>query len=373
MPGGWTDEDLIATAAKYPGVGSDADLPDLDRFRAGVSRLVGKYRRLYEDDADSLEHDGLSVFVLPPGDIPVSIVEKSTRVPMLDRGREPIENRVWFVTHLVNAGRWIPADFDSDDELFRFITEDLKLGSTPAVIYDSRRPGPELRVYLNGLADVEAFESLHIAFTQTISLEDVYARIDAFHKNQVVTPGVQHRGTGVWQTASKGWVKANAEDVLGGLLCAGLQMAYPMCKVRAEQPQPAGRLDIEIVEGVFEEPGTVHCHAILELKVLREFNVSGNRVLHNTILEQVRDGVAQAAAYRNEKDARNAALCCFDMRLEFSGTQCFADVVSPAAEVGVELRVWHLFSSAAAYRRHQMDAGALTRRPRRQARAAREV
>jgi hypothetical protein len=57
---------------------------------------------------------------------------------MLDRAREPLVHRVWFVTHIVTVGFWLPAQFETDDDLFRYVVEDLDFGSVPAVLFDGR-------------------------------------------------------------------------------------------------------------------------------------------------------------------------------------------------------------------------------------------
>ena len=354
----WSDESLLETAGSFAGVGSDAALPEPDRFRAGVSRLIGKYRRLQEGQGEEAarRHEGLAVFLLDPTP-PKHRTKESNRVPMFDQGREPVEGRVWFVSQVVTVGTWLSAEFETDDELIRFITEDLGRGATPAIIYDSRGSA-ELRFYSNGLSDLETYDSLRVAYSE-ISIVEIFDRIDVIHRNHLVTPGAQHRGTRVWESASEGRPMSNAEDILGGLLTVGLQGAFPMCIVRVEQPQPSGRLDIEIEERVLNEPGTIQRHAILELKVLRSVGRTGRSVSPRTIRRWVKDGVGQAAAYRQEKAALAAGLCCFDMRSTFSGTQCFAHVLTLAAELDVQLRVWHLFSSAGTYRAHQIATKSL--------------
>lgn len=355
----WSDEQLMSTAAEYAGVGSDAGLADVDRFRASVSRLVAKVL----DIAGQNEGDGsLSVFLLEPGGPPEGVKGLCTRVPMLDRGREPLGSRVWFVPHVVTVGEWVPAPFEDDDEFFRFVSEELGVGDVPAIVFDPRAPGPELRYYPNGLNDLEAVDSLRVAYTQ-ISLEEILRRVDLVHRNQLVTPGAQPRATKLWSDAQHGLTAHNAEDLLSALLSAGLHAAFPTCRIRVEQPAPVGRLDIEVEERILRQPGVVMRHAILELKVLRGRNPNRTRVSAQRIRQWIEDGVGQAASYRDDKDALAAALCCFDMREEFTGQQCFAHVHNTAAALGVELKVWHLFASSAAYRRHQVSSGVLQRNP----------
>jgi hypothetical protein len=126
----------------------------------------------------------------------------------------------------------------------------------------------------------------------------------------------------------------------------GLVNAFPSCTVRHEQPTPLGRVDLEIEEINPLDPGITVRHAVLELKVLRSFSNTGTPVATGRIQEWVDSGVRQAAAYRADKGARAAALCCFDMRREDSGDSCFDDVRYLANQLTVALRRWYLFASS---------------------------
>ena len=320
------------------------------RFQSGVSQLIGKtIARQQSPTPESEQAVPLAVFLLHPKGPPDKIAETAERVPMLDQGRTQLEGRVWFVSQVVTYGVWIAPNFKTDDELFRFVTDDLALGDAPAAVYDARNQETELRIYTNGLSDLDTYQRVHIAFTD-VSVQDIFARISAIHRTQLITPGAQPRGTRLWSKASLGQVASNAEDVLSGLLASGLQGAYLTCRVRVEQPGPSGRYDISIEEPVFGVVGANRLHAILELKILRP-------VTPRTVRKWIQDGVSQAASYRQDRNARAAALCCFDMRSEVTDEQCFAHVVAQASADGVELQVWHLFSSAEAARRY----GAFTR------------
>jgi hypothetical protein len=350
-PADWSDAALLATAGEYPGVGGDADLPPMDRFRSGISYLVGKTIAGQQpvDREDTVSR--LAVFLLHPAGPPEDVAALGTRVPMLDQGHTQLEGRVWFVSQVVTQGTWIAPAFQTDDELFRYVTDEIALGAIPAAVYDARHQDPELRIYPNGLDDLDTYHGVHIAFTR-VSIEDIFDRISAIHATQLVTPSAQHRATRLWSNASLGRVASNAEDILGGLLASGLQGAYLTCKVRVEQSGPSGRFDIAIEEPVFGIAGMNRLHAILELKILRRLNQRGRTVSPRTVRRWIEEGVRQAASYRQDRNALAAALCCFDMRPQFTGPQCFAHVVATASADHVELGVWHLFSSASAARRH---------------------
>lgn len=357
-PDPWSDAELLATASQFAGVGSDSELPEVDRFRAAISRLVAK---VIGNAGSPIPAARPSVFLLEPGGPPEQVREKSTRVPMLDQGREPLDRRVWFVTHIGNLGYWVPAEFESDDELFRFVTDQVGLGAVPAILYDPRPPVVQLRYYPSGLDEPDACEELQLAHSE-VAIEKIFGKIDLVYRNQLVTPGAQPRVTRLWADSSRGTAVRDAEALLSAVLQGSLQTAFPTCKIRVEQPQPTGRVDIEIEERIPERRGAVTRHAILELKVLRGKHPNGSNVSPRKTREAVEEGVHQAAAYREDKDALAAALCCFDMRREYTDRQCFAHVVDIASEMEVELGVWHLFQSPAAYRRHLVTTGALSRR-----------
>lgn len=358
-PDPWSDSELFATASEFAGVGSDIDLPEVDRFRAAISRLVAK---VIDNERRPVPTARPSVFLLEPAGPPERLRENSTRVPMLDQGREPLDRRVWFVTHVGNLGYWVPADFDSDDGLFRFVTDEVGMGAVPAILYDPRPPGSQLRYYPSGLDEPDSCEELPLAHSE-VALDKVFEKIDLVYKNQLVTPGAQPRVTRLWADSSRGTAVRDAEALLSAVLQGALQTAFPTCKVRVEQPQPTGRVDIEIEERIPERRGAVTRHAILELKVLRGKHPNGSNVSGRKTREAVEEGLYQAAAYREDKDVLAAALCCFDMRREYTDRQCFAHVVDAASEMDVELEVWHLFHSSGAYRRHLARTGALSRRP----------
>lgn len=347
---------MLETAAEYAGAGVDAGLPDVDRFRAGVSRVVAKATSQHS----SPETDPrLSVLLLEPSGPPVAVAHRCRRAHMLDRGREPLLGRVWFVTHVVTAGTWLPVDFERDDDFFNFVIDELGLGASPAVVFDPA-PEPELRFYPSGLADDENVEPLRLPYSD-VSLGEIFGAIESVYNTQLVTPGSQRSALRVWEDARQGRAVSNAEDIIGGVVSAAVQGRLPTCRIVIEQPSAVGRLDIAVDEPVPNQPGHVIHHAVLELKVLRGKNRNGTAVSAGRIKQWVEDGVVQVAAYRAARGAREAALCCFDMRREFTGRQCFHHVADLADQMEVTLEVWHLFYSAATWRQHLRSTGLLSR------------
>lgn len=356
----WTDEQLLETASQYPGVGMDAGRPMLERFKAGVSRLVGKNRSIRARlGAPPSSDASLCVFLFHPKPPPRKIIAQCRRSPMLDQGREELERKIWFVNHAVAVGTAYKVDATDDEEWFQLV-EKLGLGNSPAILYDPRPPYAEMRFYPHGMNEPEHYDLVHIAHTE-VTVDDIFARIDAIARKRLVTPLMQKKyaGFSLWADSKRGWSASDAEKNVGRLLSFALQGAFPTCDVSIEQPQPAGRLDVEIEEPIFGEPGGVRRHAILELKVLRGRDSAGRSVSERKTSSQIEEGVTQAAAYRSERLALVAALCCFDMRQQYTGRRCFNFVSRQAAALCVELGVWHLFSTAKAYRRHRVTLDSL--------------
>lgn len=349
MLGPWANANLAGTARAHAGVGADTDLPSHVRFVAGVAKLLR--RRLA---ACGTTHDPArpAVFLLAqrvqsPGRTPA--VDQLTRVPMLDNGRTAVTGRVWFTSDAVVTGAYFDLDDCDDDALFALVTEQLELGAVPAILFDPRCTPPDVRFYAGGLHTPESYEPIAVP-QANVSLDRVLDAIDRVYESCLVTPEAQSPGAKLWKNQESWWPIARAEDTVQVYLKAGLTTAFPTCTVRHEQPDAAGRLDLEIEEADAMDPSRITRHALLELKVLRSYNESGRAVPQTDMDEWVLKGVRQAAAYRDRRGSRAAALCCFDMRRDNTGRACFAHVRELAASLQIELRAWFLFSTSERFR-----------------------
>lgn len=346
--GAWKADELAQTASKFIGAGSDSGLPSDTRFLSGVAKLV---RRRLANQATEADPTQPAVFLLKP-DVQLDPgIEVSGRAPMLSSGRTMIAGRLWFVNATVASGRYIDFAVDDDENLFQFVTDHLQFGDVPAVVLEPRTKDPHIRYYPNGLNDPdECIE--HPITTVDVSLEKVFEAIDTIYTKCLVTPEALSSPAKLWVDSTKGHPAKNAEGLVQGFLQAGLAGAFPTCNIRPEQTAAVGRLDLEIEEPDPSEPGRVIKHAILELKVLRSINSNGNSVPPSDTKDWIEKGVTQAAAYRDNKGALAAALCCFDMRKEHSGDECFEHVKDLAAKLSVSLKNWHIFSNSELYRQH---------------------
>ncbi len=340
--GGWSPEDLAATARAHAGPGSDDGVDAPTRFKAGVSKLL---RRRLANPTMSADPPLPSTFVLQPN--PPEQASPSKREPMLDSGTKTLTGRYWFVGPAVVSGRCIEREYVDDDELFRFVTDDLGLGDRPAVIHDPRTSVSVARYYPGGLSRLDDYQEVSLAGS-IVTLDAVTAAVERTHAGSLVTPDANPRGPKLWLNQSRRWPSDNAEGIIQFAVKSGLLNAFPLCDVREEEPNIEGRLDLRIVEPDPLERNKVTSHAILELKVLRSFWSTGKPVPATFTAQHIKDGIEQASAYRH--DAPHAALCCFDMRLANSGEECFDAVRDYANELAVALRRWFLYASARSYR-----------------------
>jgi hypothetical protein len=185
-----------------------------------------------------------------------------------------------------------------------------------------------------------------------VNLNEILEVVDRLYRRSLATPDAQHSEAKLWKNRTKRWPYTRAEARIALTLREGLTGAFPTCTVREEQPQPSGRLDLELEEPDPTDRSQIIRHAVLEVKVLRSFGSTGLPVSKKETDDWVEDGVRQAAAYRNDRNARSSALCCFDMRATFSGEGCFDEVRYLARRHRVVLRVWHIFASAKDFRSH---------------------
>ena len=344
--GAWEGSDLTETVHTNIGIGSDTDLPEHVRFIAGVAKLIR--RRMAKEGADT-DPVRPAVFLLEPNASTNDPENMPKRVPMLDNGLTVIAGRLWFVSPIVVMGKYIDLKTDDDDALFSMVTEGLSLGDVPAIVFDPRTEPPSVRFYPDGLADAENRDTIDL--TREVSLQQIFEAIDRVYENCLITPEGQGQAGKLWADGARWRPSAEAEDIIQLYLRAGLITAFPTCVVRHEQTSVAGRYDLGIEESAPTDRSQVTRHAVLELKVLRSFGSTGTSVSAQEVLDWVKSGVKQAASYRDDVGAREAALCCFDMRKEHSsGEECFKHVKGCADKLVVVLKHWFIFGTSEQYR-----------------------
>ena len=345
--GPWENSNLPGTVKANAGIGADASVPASVRFRSNVVKLM---RRRLAVDPKPEELNLPAIFLLQPSPPESSRSTSPKRVPMLDNGRHMLNGKIWFVGAGPGSGHFVPFEFDDDDCLFRFVTDELELGCVPAIIFDPRVSDPLLRHYLNGLNDPNTFEEILLG-SADVSLDRVCEIIDLTYQDKMKTPNAQPRSGKLWKNSSKGIPSKDAEEKAQMYLEIALNTAFPTCTIRTEQSMTEGRSDIEILENDPNERSKITQHAVLELKIVRSFWASGLAVSETRSKELIESGVIQAAAYRDSKGAKWGVLVCFDMRSKDIGDKaCFKHVVKTANKRKVHLRRWFVYASSAQFR-----------------------
>jgi hypothetical protein len=337
---GWEDHELLSTAWENVGLGADEGLPDEVRFVANVTRLI----RVRLAEVITGETVPAVFFLLPEGPADVPLKPE----PLFHNGLVPFGGAFWFVSPVVtNAHRFALDNWD-DAQAFDLAEQELSIGRAVAVLFDPRPATPQLYLYPQGLGERDRAMRLRLDASD-VSLADVLDVVDRVHENFLITPGAQDSVGTVWRNRAQFRPVPKAEAVIQMYLRIGLQSAFPSCVVRREQHGVAGRLDLEVAEPVPGRVAALEPKAVLELKVLRSVGSTGLPVSEMQTKEWVKDGIKQVAAYQKERKAREAALCCFDCRREYTGDACFAHVKTLARTNKVVVRVWHLFNSAKAF------------------------
>jgi hypothetical protein len=344
--GAWQGDDLIGTVLGNAGIGADAGLPAETRFLSGVAKLVRRRRATPGADSDPVTP---AIFLLGAAAPTQNLGSQATRIPMLDNGLTRLSGRLWSVNSGVVSGHYVDIQELNDDALFKLVTEELKLGSVPAIVFDPRTSRPSVRHYSKGLNNPDAVEQIEISGAE-VTLDGVFAVIGQVYGNCLITPEAQVRAGKLWKDSTKWWAADNAEDMVQLHLRVGLVTAFPTCTVRHEQTDIPGRLDLEIEESDPLDRSQVTRYVVLELKVLRSFGSTGKEYTTEYNLNWVESGVRQAATYRDKRGARAAALCCFDMRTKHTGGECFGHVTELADRHQVVLRLWFIFATSEQYR-----------------------
>lgn len=338
--GSWANANLEVTARADAGIGADDGLPPEIRFVANVAKLIR--RRLAQPNV-SADPTRPGIFLFCPE--PPETAPPATRVPMLDNGLTTISGRIWFVNAGPGSGRFVDYDIVSDEELFSLVSGTYGLKTKHAIVFDPRTTIPEVRYYPSGLGDPDTYTIISVS-TEEVDLHRVLTVIQAVYNTHLITPDGQPPAGKVWHDHSKWQPSSKAEGIIQLYLVAALAGAFPVCTIRHEQTMPEGRLDIEIEQNDPIDRGKITRHAILELKVLRSLTEMGNPVSDTKTLAWVESGVKQAAAYRDSKNAKWAALFCFDMRKTELGDACFNHVTELARTLKVSLHRWYLYATS---------------------------
>jgi hypothetical protein len=350
----WDESALAETLKDSFGAGSDVDMPDEIRFLHGVAKLGRRYFQDCEDD-----ERGLSVFILHP-DRPGELGRPTEYVPMLRNGRQSLSKRIWLTTHRVNESFAVDMGADeSDGDVWTYVKDELGFGDLPTVVVDSRDGKTVSHFYPGGLNKPQLEEERDLTLA-TIDRDSLYEAINSIYMDDLKTPDAQGEANNVWANAARGFPSDKAEKFVQRVLKVGLTRAFPDFVIRPEQPQSEGRTDLEIEQQFADDPTSVTRHFILEIKVLRESSDTGKTKYGLGDTEDaIRKGLGQAVVYRDNKPARDAVVCSFDTRKDYSGAAVYDFIRDEAVDKAIALWVWHLFNSSEEMRKRLMAGEAI--------------
>lgn len=338
---GFEDAELLGTLSSFPFAGADSELSDDERFARGVAQVVRAWLRSHPTAVGS--H---SVFLLH-ATLPEDMDEtESERFYALDDGESDVTTGIWFVGPPVITGTKVDAP-ESFDAMFPAVVE-AGLGDCAAVTYRHTASGPVLRFYPRGLAEAEHVVSMTLSNT-AVDLGKILEIVGIVHRSTLVTPSGHQGGAKLWQNRTKYHPVRHVEVEIQAYLRTGLSVGLPLCRINPEQNLVAGRLDLEIEE-LDPETRKVSRHAVLELKVLRTYGSTGSTTSGTQTEKWISDGVEQAYAYREERAARESALCCFDMRKDPTDDACLKKVEKKAHDLKVVVASWPLYPDTKLYR-----------------------
>ena len=339
----WSDADLAPTVSRYVGNRYYCGHSEEKQFVHSVAKILAM--RNARDKAALYAAHSLYILASPPC---VGVPMK--REPTFSLGTVNVSGKIWFGATAMNScnGVEIPSDFDAN-ALFTYVSDTLKSGGRPAIYFDGTDGRMTFRFYPKGLdndADCEDIQFIGREVNEMF-IKDC---LDGIHRRHFVTPTASIASSTFWADQAKCHPIKEAERAVQGALEIALLPPLGSLWVKREETDASGRYDLSIIEQDPIDPSKKVYHAILELKIVRGYTHTGNRVAGNINKKSVLKGLKQAAAYRAEHRARFSALCCYDMRpnptlQKHSGRKCNA-----AIKLDVNFWAWPLFSTPDAAR-----------------------
>jgi hypothetical protein len=346
---GFTAEELLATAAQNLGEGVEALLPPEGRFLVNVARMVRR-RLANEPEGETTP----SIFIFWQGDEPPR--EADVDEPLLRQGHKAFESHIWLLGEVATGAKGVRLDPWEDASAFEEAAV-LSVDQKPALVFNP--VGTILEFFPEGLAAPDSGRLVSLE-ESGLTLDHIFEAIESAHGRFLATPGMQPPGFKLWRNAREYRPGDTVEHRVQGILHVSLQTQYPLCDLRFEQPGATGRVDLEVY---VPQGGTKQALALLELKVLKSCDSTGDPVSQSEVDNHIKDGVEQAASYSDERGFPSSAVCCFDMRKTHTGPTCFSHVLELAKQHAVHLRVWPIFNAARAYRPHFLSGAILGESP----------
>ncbi|MGJ4916056.1 hypothetical protein [Bradyrhizobium oligotrophicum] len=294
----------------------------------------------------------LAVFIVSDRAREMATALGAAREPIIDNGSRCLTGALWLTGGSFASGYYLKFNSCEPSEIFDEVRA-KGLGSKPALAFDPNATKPEIRFYPKGVDD-EARVQRFIVSSGAFTLAALDSVMKNHYEQSIITPDATLPDFNPWKNAAKYYPRERAEAFFQGMLKLVLDVAFgPKCRIAFEVRGTEGRCDLLISSRAGQ--GDWLNHAALELKVLRSFTSGGSAVSSAARVRAVRNGLLQAVAYRNENDAKNGLLCCFDMRApkHCDGASYLKPISAKAKQQKIGLRSFRIFASSEDLRQHK--------------------
>lgn len=351
LPSDWSDTALQTTIRNYVGSGYTQQAPELAQFCHAAAKIIRKRRVC----AATALRSAPAVFVMAP--LP-AVNAPSERHPRFDSAQTEIAGRVWFgskrlasATAIAMPDGRLPDGRLDDGELFDFVTESLNAGNAPAIIYDAKVDEGIMRIYPRGMGHSDECEELSLD-AANLTLDYLRDLLKDLHEQLLETPTAAEAQRDLWKNRDQ-WHPVNeSEKAVQKILYSALVGNFRLSslKVKQEDTTAMGRCDFILKEqDPIDSSIWIH-HAIIELKVIKDFTHNGTPVGVNVNKKAVTEGLDQARDYRADHACRLAALSCYDMRKVPNAVDAVAHEVDRAKREDIGLWAWPIYNQAKAAR-----------------------
>jgi len=349
----WTDTALQATIRNYVGSGYTQQAPELAQFCHAVAKIIRKRRACAPDSLRAAP----AVFVMAP--LP-AVNAQTERHPRFDTAQAEVAGRVWFGAKRLASATAIamPAGELDDCTLFDYVVMSLGVGNAPAIMYDAAVDDGVMRIYRKGMADPDECEDLSLD-AANITLDHLHDLLKKLHETFLETPTASESQRDLWENRAK-WHPVNeSEKAVQKILYIALNthLMYSSLRIKQEDTTVMGRCDFILKEQDPVDSSKWTHHAIIELKVLKDFTHTGNPFPANENKKAVTEGLDQARDYRSDHACRLAALSCYDMRKAPNPVDAIAHEMDRAKREQIGLWAWPIYNQAKAARTSRRAAG----------------
>jgi hypothetical protein len=340
--GGASKADLVAVVCEQLGQDPDYEATEGAIAVESLARIVAA-RMAHTDWKKDAKR--LGVFMVSDRAREMAEAVKAIKEPIIDNGSRELTGKLWITGPNFASGYYLQFTSAEPGEMFEEV-KSQGFGQRPALVFDPTATDAEIRYYPNGL-DEEARVQRFMISRHTFTLTALDALMKRLHEQSIITPDAALPDFNPWKEATKYIPRPDTEAFFQGMLKLVLDVAFgPRCRIQFEVRGTEGRCDLLISSRRSANAWTAH--AALELKVLRSFTSGGSAVSAPSRARAIVDGLLQAIAYRNENNAKDGLLCCFDLRApqHYDGLSCFEPIKRKASKQTINLRHFRIYGSS---------------------------